>query len=331
VTTVAVVSMLLAVLVSAWPRRSKSARGLQHDQRRRAGGPSSPHNIRTQPQTAGHEQQRDWQKAGHRPGAPLDGADKPRGGTSDFLRRLAPRCPSRSMKAFGAFLALACVAGAQGPVAEGDLALGEGRYADAIRLYLEAQERAGADAGLLVGLGDAYAGAGDVGRAVLGYERALLLAPRDGTVRDSLEGLRRRSGLEGDLGRGWRDFHRYLTRGEWTAVGVAAAGLLLVAFAGRRRLARQALIRLTLLGLIIGLPAATANARLAFERDRAIVVARESVELRLSPYRESETTGSLRSGKVVWITRSFADFARVRSPQGAVGWVPRACVEAVIP
>jgi tetratricopeptide (TPR) repeat protein len=235
------------------------------------------------------------------------------------------------MKAFGAFLMLSCVAGAQGPAAEGDLALGEGRYGDAIRLYLEAQERDGPDADVLASLGDAYAGSGDIGRAVLSYERALVLAPRDGTVRESVEGLRRRAGLEGDLGRGWRDFHRYLTEAEWTAVGAAAAVLLLVALAGRRRLERQALIRLTLLGLIIGLPAATAIARLVFERDRAIVVAREFAELRLSPYQEAEATGSLRPGKVVWITKSFASFARVRTAQGAGGWVPRTSVENITP
>jgi hypothetical protein len=55
---------------------------------------------------------------------------------------------------------------------------------------------------LLFRLGKAYAGDGDVGRAVLSYERARLLAPRNGVVRDALDALRRRAGLERDLDRG---------------------------------------------------------------------------------------------------------------------------------
>lgn len=217
------------------------------------------------------------------------------------------------------------------PMEQGNRAYAEGRYADAIRLYLEAQARDGFSADLLYDLGNAYAKSGDVGHAVLSYERARLLAARDGAIRGSLEEVRRGARLEGDLDRGWRDFHRYLTRDEWTWVGVAAGALLAGALIGRRRLPRRVVVRLAVAGLLLALPAATAITKHALERDRAVVIAAEETPVRISPYAAAEAKGRVRPGQVVWITRSFEDFVLVKSPMGAAGWIPRAAVEPITP
>jgi len=235
------------------------------------------------------------------------------------------------MKTFVVLLALACAASAQPSTDQADLALAEGLYEEAIRLYLEARERDGPSAELLAHLADAYAGAGDVGHAVLGYERALQLAPRAGAVRGRLEDLRRREGLDGDAGRGWRDFHRYLTRREWTAVAATAAALLLAVLVGRRRLGKPVIARLAALSLLTALPAATAITRLTLERHRAIVVTPEEVPLRRLPDEDAEETGNVRPGQVVWTTRSLSGSVRVSTPRGAAGWIPQAAVEPVTP
>jgi len=272
-----------------------------------------------------HDRQR------NRPGAPYDHTDKPRDGLSAYLPRLTRRGPSRAMKTFVVLLGLAGVAGAQPSHDQADVAFAEGRYEEAIRLYLAAQERDGPSAALHASLADAYAGAGDVGHAVLGYERSLSLAPRAGAVRGRLEDLRHRKGLEDDIGRGWRDFHRYLTRGEWTAVACVAAALLLAAFAGRRRLARPVIARLAALALLTALPAATAITRLTLERHRAIVVSKAEVPLRVVPEEDAEEAGSVRPGQVVWTTRSADGSVRVSTTRGTTGWVPREAVEPISP
>lgn len=303
---------------SRCPAASRARRDFRTTQPQRVPQPDPRQQLYAE---AGHPPQPDRQKVGHRPGAPRGSADQPRGG---FL--------PRALRILGALLVLAGAPRAgESAIERGNLALGEGRYEDAVRFYLEAQERGGADAHLLANLGHAYAGAGDVGRAVLSFERSLFLAARDETVRESLDDLRVRAGLLGDRGRGWRDFHRYLTRREWTGIGLAAAGVLLLALAGRQRFARPVWVRLIMIGLLLALPSATAIARLALERDRAIVLAREDVALLLSPREGSETTGALRPGKVVWITTSHAGFTRVRTQQGTVGWLPSGSVEAITP
>ncbi len=225
---------------------------------------------------------------------------------------------------------LVCAASlAQDPIEEGNRAFSERRYHDAVRHYLEAQEQGGSDPDLLFHLGNAYAETGDVGRAVLSYERARLLAPRDGGIRDALDGLRRRSGLESDLGGGWRDFHRHLTVEEWTWLVVAAAGLLFAALLGRRRLGRAALARFVVAAVLVALPAAIAIVKHALERDRAIVVT--TTELRISPYAAAEALATVRAGQVVLAASSFEDFVRVRRPRAEAGWIERSAVERVVP
>ncbi len=225
-------------------------------------------------------------------------------------------------------LVVCAAAFAQGPIEEGNRAFSERRYHDAVRHYLEAQ-KGGFDPDLLFNLGNAYAETGDVGGAVLSYERALLLAPRDRRARDALDALRRRSGLESDLDAGWRDFHRYLTADEWTWLVVAACGLLLAALVGRRRLSRAALARIAIAAALVALLAATAIVKHALGRDRAIVVT--TTELRVSPYGATETSGKVIAGQVAFAARSFDDFVRVRLPGAAAAWIERFAVERVVP
>ncbi len=233
--------------------------------------------------------------------------------------------------ALGLLLCATAAFAGDGPFEDGKAAFAEERYEDAIKCYLEAQQRDGYSPAVLFHLGNAYARSGDVGRAVLSYERALLLAPREGAIRAGLDDMRRGADLEGDLGRGWRDFHRYLTTGEWTWLGLSAAAVLLVALVFQRKLSRRAVVRLAGAGLLVVLPAATAITKHALDRDRAVVVAAGETDIRVSPYEGAVASGKVRPGQVVWIARSFDEFVMVKSPRGAAGWIARSAVEPVTP
>jgi tetratricopeptide (TPR) repeat protein len=231
------------------------------------------------------------------------------------------------MRGLGAVLLLAA-ASAAGPVDEGNRAFAERRWADAVRHYEEAQQD-GFDPDVLFNLGTAYAKCGDVGRAVLSYERARLLAPRDAGVREALAVLRRASGLEEDLDRGWRDFHRRLTPDEWTWLGVAAGALLVTALLGRKRLSRAAMARFAGAALLVALPAATAITKHALDLGRAVAVA--SADVLVEPHGGAEGAGRLRPGQVARTIRSSEGFVLVTTEGGLKGWVARPAVEKVVP
>lgn len=62
----------------------------------------------------------------------------------------------------------------------------KGDYPEAVRLYNEVIEKEGSSASLLYNLGNSYVKAGDVGNAVVCYERALKLSPSNKKIENNL-------------------------------------------------------------------------------------------------------------------------------------------------
>ncbi len=61
------------------------------------------------------------------------------------------------------------------------------KYQNALNLYLQAAQDEGTSSGLYYNIGNTYYRMGDLGRAVLNYERALLLNPSNEDARENLE------------------------------------------------------------------------------------------------------------------------------------------------
>lgn len=61
------------------------------------------------------------------------------------------------------------------------------KYADALKLYLQAAEEDGTSSDLYYNIGNTYYRMGDLGRAVLNYERALILNPGNDDAKTNLE------------------------------------------------------------------------------------------------------------------------------------------------
>ncbi len=78
------------------------------------------------------------------------------------------------------------VEGSRALFEEGNALYEQGDYEAAIEAYTGLVERGIVDEDLYFNLGNAYYKNGELGRAVLFYERALRIAPRDGDARDNL-------------------------------------------------------------------------------------------------------------------------------------------------
>jgi hypothetical protein len=197
---------------------------------------------------------------------------------------------------------------------------------------LQAIHWKGPNAERLRELGQAYAAVGETGRAVLSLERARLYDARDGRVLLHLKAIRQNAGLEEDFDRGWRDYHRYLTSGEWAWLAFGAIAALLLLLLGRRRLRAGSARRLAVASALALLAALSGVVRHAQDRGRAVVVSAEA-PLREAPDLSAEVRLLLRSGQVVRQVdhRQAGDFVLVRRPGSRDGWLERDWIEPIKP
>jgi tetratricopeptide (TPR) repeat protein len=212
----------------------------------------------------------------------------------------------------------------------------EGDFRGAAAAYEGAAETGWTSPALEHGLGAAYLEAGEVGRAVLHFERAHRLAPRDADVAHNLR-----------LARARVDFAAPpLPPGEaaarWLSARVGAGALAVVLFllylavlgligvrlwtGTPRPWLRRALLVLIPLGLFAAV-AAVGTARYEAQ-PRAVVVASDAA-VRAAPSAASGTTSTLPEGAVLPVTDERSGWRAVRLPDGSRGWIAASALEEV--
>ncbi|GAB4256297.1 MAG: tetratricopeptide repeat protein [Deferrisomatales bacterium] len=204
-----------------------------------------------------------------------------------------------------------------------------GRYGEAAQAFEALAEGGVENPDLYYNLGNAYWKQGDLGRAILWYERAARLAPGDPDLRYNLEIARSRTRdaapEEGvDWGRllfFWRGL--LSTRTLWL---LAAAFHLpfwgaktLRLFLGRPWVQRVGWMCLAA-GLVLGASAAV-EALDPAARALAIVLP-EELPVRAGVAPESTELFRLHAGSRVRIERLEGDHVRIRFAQDRIGWVP---------
>jgi tetratricopeptide (TPR) repeat protein len=217
-------------------------------------------------------------------------------------------------------------------------AFAAGDYASARSGFAEILADDGPSAAVLFNLGNASLRAGDVGDAVLSYERALLLAPRDQDVRANLRQARKASNLPTPDEDGWTRTVHLLTDNGWAwltsgALYVLCAALLaarLLRDDGRRAGARRALRLGAAAAAALLVFAGAACATALRERDRAVVLGRDPA-LRVAPYASATTSSELAPGEIVRVERTHEGFTLVRTAAGKSGWMSPGSVAAIAP
>lgn len=210
----------------------------------------------------------------------------------------------------------------------------EGDYAGAIEAY-EAVLMAGfRSGGLEYNLGNAYFKSGDLGRSILHWERASVLAPGDPDIRANLDlarqltvdaveplprfwllavlawwvGLLPRAALVAVVAIAWLSFTsgaamRVLARGEWARrVGswLAAGGGVAVLILGTNLFVRESRL---------------------WEPERAVILA-EAAAVRSAPAQDDDLViFEVHEGTRLRIDRRTGDWAEVVLDDGKVGWV----------
>lgn len=222
---------------------------------------------------------------------------------------------------------------------DANLKFKSGDYTGAAAAYEKILTDEGPRASVYYNLGNSYQSLKQYGPAILAYERARLLAPRDPDLAANLALARKAATAFEESG-----FHprveaalNYLSRNEWSWL-VAGSALFLGGLAlicgvvslPRRWMRRLAMVAAGLAGLAI-VEGSTALYLRRGEARRGIILS-ENAAVRLSPFEKAEALGTAGPGRVVHLGEKSGDFQYVDVPGTNLhGWLANKDVAAIAP
>ncbi|HEX5131009.1 MAG TPA: tetratricopeptide repeat protein [Candidatus Krumholzibacteria bacterium] len=261
----------------------------------------------------------------------------------------------------GAVRAAGAGADLSGAFARGNAAYEAGDYDTALQEYGTVAAAGVVNADLFYNLGNACYEAGQLGRAVVWYERARRIRPRDGDIAANLELTRtmlRDKQLvvnEGVVRRAALAWHRKLSLAESVMIASALYGLLCalaILFVLRREPAVNAFLRrmslfspgrlfglntgqdvalaMAVVCVLAGLFAGSSFAKLEarHERSRGVIVADE-VPVYSGPSDDATLQFKVHEGTTLAVRESRGGWIRVELPGELTGWIAAATLERI--
>jgi len=175
--------------------------------------------------------------------------------------------------------------------------------------------------------------AGHLGPAILGYERALMLAPHDKAIAQNLRLAQQKAGATPPVVASWKRPAYWLYFD--SLAGLASISLLLfsLVFFGTRLIPMtlRGFARFTALSLgAITVLAATAITLRWSDLNRAVIVGSQPVA-HIAPAASAAAAFELKPGELVWAERAYGSFVHIRTADGRRAWVSSAEIAKIIP
>ena len=201
------------------------------------------------------------------------------------------------------------------------------RFGEAAAIYDTLILNHGASPELYYNLGNALARSGDTGRAVLAYERGLVLSPMDAEIKANLEKIRAKKNLFEKPAPFWEQPLLMVPQTIWAALLLSSVWLAVLGFSLRVLLEKKtgktvrAVLLLAAIVFSLVLILASAACLIAERRgDRAVVLTPDP-PLLISPFAGASVSTSLKPGEIVRIGESHSEYIHVRNEEGKSGWV----------
>jgi hypothetical protein len=228
------------------------------------------------------------------------------------------------------FCWLAPLGAAEAPGAA-ETAYARGDYAGAVELWSAEIRDEGVTAGRLSALGNAEWRLGRKGRAMLCWERALLIDPRDPVAIAGIKHGLDNGGVERPKPTAVEEYASFLTADLWLLLALASfwTTVLCVAVPRLRRRPASEANQWTRVGALTVLALCVPGLWGGRSLDARAVVRRPEVSLRLTPTQFGEPLRGVAEGDVVRTERPLNGHVRVRTADGKTGWVRAGEIEAV--
>lgn len=213
-----------------------------------------------------------------------------------------------------------------------------GQYEKAAVLYEQLYREQGPSLSLLYNRGTNAQRGEHWAEAILCYERALQLSPRDEAVRHNLRLVRQHLSVEPAvlLPRSWAPLAMSLSRSEWSILLVLAAWCIaltsvLIFLAGKSRFSwRYTAMAATFFSVIL-IVVASMVLRQRQQEDQLAVVMAKDVALLLSPFEKAEQLNNMPEGSIVMVEQTRGDYDYIHIPGTELrGWVQGDKIERII-
>lgn len=217
----------------------------------------------------------------------------------------------------------------------------EGKYEEAVNLYLTIDSMDVEAASLYYNIGNAYFRSNKLGKARLYYERALLLRPFDEDLRSNLKYLESMLADRLDevpeffIKRWMRSFVHVIHSNTWAMMSLLS---FLIFFLGGLAYIFSKTIRMKKTGFFVSVVfiilsllffgLGRKNYNQSVEPGTAIVM-EESQLVKSSPRTSGKDLFILHSGTKVWLENSLDSWVEIRISDGRKGWVPVSSVEFI--
>jgi tetratricopeptide (TPR) repeat protein len=195
-----------------------------------------------------------------------------------------------------------------------------GDWSKATQIYESLISHAGFSASLCYNLANSYARNGQTGKAVLGYERALRLAPGDGDIRHNLEIMRQEKGLSQEETPFVQQAGALLGLNQWAVLAaILLAALSLIQFV-TWRFPFSTGLSYSLTGtclLLLGL--SVTGIAIQYHSWQQAVILTPKTPLLISPFAEAASTGVIEEGLLVRVIKRHGDYTLIKDESGHSG------------
>lgn len=219
-------------------------------------------------------------------------------------------------------------------------AYSESNYAKAIELFDRLLEEGHSSAALFYNLGNSYFKEGNLGQAILHYEKALIINPEDEELIHNLE-IANKSRIdkfevlpEPLFRSAYKSFVSLLSSNLWAIISLVLLLLLsLFSYLFFIRKSSKKIVNVMILTFCLALFSILLSfqARGYEKLNKYAIITSESSYAKSGPGIKAEDTFILHEGSKVLIIEEYQNWAKVKLIDGKIGWLNSQTLETIIP